>query len=189
MESRIGGARRVHVEAVAETIGRIAHAWDPPDRDAALRAAWLHDAWRTASPEAARAAILAAGEAPDAWIVRHAPVLLHAHAASAWGRAEAGESDPRVLLAVRHHPTGHPAWGDLGRALYVADFCEPGRRFAAAVGADRLVERAAASAAGLTGVAGEVLALRLARSIREGRPIHPDSWRVWNVWAGAPEAS
>lgn len=172
---------------MAETVGRITEAWDAPDRDAALRAAWLHDAWRTENPAAARAAILAAGEEPDPWASRHAPVLLHAQAAAAWGRTEAGESDPRVLLAVRHHPTGHADWDDLGRALYVADFCEPGRSFAASVGARRLVDRAAASVADLGAVAGEVLALRLARSIRKGQPIHPDSWRAWNAWTGAPE--
>jgi HD superfamily phosphohydrolase YqeK len=189
VEPRLDGARRVHVAAVAETIERVAQAWSAQDREATLRAAWPHDAWRTESPEAATAVIRAAGEEPDPWAVRHAPVLLHAQAAAAWGRADAGERDPRVLLAVRHHPTGHADWGELGRALYVADFCEPGRSFAASVGAERLVERAAEGLPGLTAVAAEVLALRLARSIRRAQPIHPDSWRAWNAWAGAPEPS
>lgn len=174
---------------MVETIERVAQSWGARDREAALRAAWLHDAWRTESPEAAAAAIRAAGEEPDPWAVRHAPVLLHAPAAAVWGRAEAGEQDPRVLLAVRHHPTGHADWDALGRALYVADFCEPGRSFAASVGAEGLVERAAEGLPGLTAVATEVLALRLARSIRRAQPIHPDSWRAWNAWAGAPEPS
>lgn len=189
VESRLGGKRLDHVASVAETIGRIAGSWDAEDRDAALRAAWLHDAWRSESPAAVRAAILAAGEEPDPWADRHAPVLLHAQAAAAWGRAEAGEADPRVLLAVRHHPTAHPSWGDLGRALYVADFCEPRRSFAPSVNAERLVTRAAGSSAALTAVAFEVLALRLARSIRDGRPVHPDTWRTWNTWAGAPDSA
>ena len=188
VEPRLSGKRLGHVASVAETIGRIARSWDAEDRDAALRAAWLHDAWRSESPAAVRAAILAAGEEPDPWAARHAPVLLHAQAAAAWGRVEAGELDPRVILAVRHHPTGHPSWDDLGRALYVADFCEPHRPFAASVGAERLVTRAADSSAALPAVAFEVLALRLARSVRDGRPVHPDTWRTWNAWAGAPES-
>ena len=188
MEPRLSGGRRAHVASVAETIGRIAGSWGADDRDAALRAAWLHDAWRSESPAAARAAIVAAGEEPDPWAVRHAPVLLHAQAAAVWGRAEAAEADPRVLLAVRHHPTAHPGWDDLGRALYVADFCEPRRPFAASVDAERLVTRAAGSPAALTAVAFDVLALRLARSIRDGRPVHPDTWQTWNALAGAPDS-
>ena len=188
MEPRLSGKRRAHVASVAETIGRITGSWGAEDRDAALRAAWLHDAWRSESPAAVRAAITTAGEEPESWAARHAPVLLHAQAAAAWGRVEAGEADSRVLLAVRHHPTAHPSWGDLGRALYVADFCEPRRPFAASVDAERLVTRAAVSPSALAAVAFEVLALRLARSIRDRRPVHPDTWRTWNAWSGAPES-
>jgi HD superfamily phosphohydrolase YqeK len=188
VEPRLSGKRRAHVASVAETIGRIAGSWDARDRDAALRAAWLHDAWRSESPAAARAAILAAGEEPDPWATRHAPVLLHAQAAAVWGRAEAGEADTRVLLAVRHHPTAHPDWDDLGRALYVADFCEPRRPFAASVDAERLIASAASDRGALPAVAFEVLALRLARSIRDHRPVHPDTWRTWNAWAWARES-
>jgi HD superfamily phosphohydrolase YqeK len=188
VEPRLSGGRRAHVASVAETIGRIAESWGSEDLDAALRAAWLHDAWRSESPAATRAAILAAGEEPDPWAARHAPVLLHAQAAAVWGRAEAGETDPRVLLAVRYHPTAHADWDDLGRALYVADFCEPRRPYAEAVDAERRVARAAARRAALAVVALEVLGLRLARSIRDARPVHPDTWRTWNAWAGAPES-
>ena len=175
------------MEGVVQTTDRIAGGWSPADRDAALRAAWLHDAWRTESAEAMRAAIRAAGETPDPWADRNAPILLHAQAAAVWGRDALGVRDPRVLLAVRHHPTAHPEWEDVGRALYVADFCEPGRAFAAEIDAAALVERAAQSGAGLARVATRVLALRLARSIERERPVHPDTWRAWNAWNGAAE--
>jgi HD superfamily phosphohydrolase YqeK len=188
VEPRLSGGRRAHVASVAETIRRIAESWGSEDLDAALRAAWLHDAWRSESPAATRAAIVAAGEEPDPWAARHAPVLLHAQAAAVWGRAEAGETDPRVLLAVRHHPTAHPDWDDLGHALYVADFCEPRRPYVEAIDAERRVARAAGGRAALAVVALEVLGLRLARSILDARPVHPDTWRTWNAWAGAPES-
>lgn len=173
--------------SVAETAGRIAGGWSPDDRDAALRAAWLHDAWRTESIAAMRAAIRDAGEEPDPWADRNAPVLLHAQAAAVWAREALGERDPRVLLAVRHHPTAHPGWDDVGRALYVADFCEPRRSFAGEIGAAALVERAAESGIALASVASRVLALRLVRSIEQARPVHPDTWRAWNAWNGAAE--
>jgi HD superfamily phosphohydrolase YqeK len=186
---RLTPARLSHVEAVAETIGRIAVGWSDDLRRAALRAAWLHDAWRCARAEEAQAEIRAAGEEPDPWSVRHAPVLLHAQAAAVWARSATGETDSDVLRAVRHHPTGHPEWEDIGRALYVADFCEPSRAFADALRTDRLVERAAAGPAPLASAALDVLRLRLEWALRDGRKVHPDTLRTWNAWiepAGAP---
>jgi HD superfamily phosphohydrolase YqeK len=182
---RLAAARLAHVEAVVETIGRVAGGWSEPGRHAALRAAWLHDAWRSAGAEEMLAEIRAAGEEPDSWALRHAPVLLHAQAAALWAESAAGETDPEVLLAVRHHPTGHPGWRDVGRALYVADFCEPTRRFAGSLGTERIVARASDGSAPLASAALEVLRLRLERSLREGRPIHPDSVRAWNAWTRA----
>ncbi|MGH7565674.1 MAG: hypothetical protein ACREK2_02480 [Gemmatimonadota bacterium] len=170
---------------MAETIGRVAAGWSEEARQAALRAVWFHDAWRNAGSAEMLSEIRAAGEEPDPWGLRHAPVLLHAQAAAAWAESTAGEADPEVLLAVRHHPTGHPAWGDLGRALFVADFCEPTRPFATTLCTDRLVACAAAGSASLASAAIEVLRLRLERSIRVGQPVHPDSVRTWNAWLGA----
>jgi 2-amino-4-hydroxy-6-hydroxymethyldihydropteridine diphosphokinase len=186
---RLGASRLAHVESVAGAIGAVAEGWSPDRRRAALRAAWLHDAWRSATPEESVAAILSAGEEPDPWALRYAPVLLHAQAAAAWAPSATGETDPEVLLAVRHHPTGHPDWGAMGRALYVADFCEPARAFAAALHTDRLLERAALGVESLAAVAREVLVLRLRRAMDRSRPIHPDSIRTWNAWvAGRGEA-
>jgi HD superfamily phosphohydrolase YqeK len=185
---RLTPARFSHVQAVAETIGRITAAWDADARGAAMRAAWLHDAWRCASAEEALAGIRAGGEEPDPWTLRHAPALLHAQAAAVWAESALREADPHVLGAVRHHPTGHPDWGPVGLALYVADFCEPTRTFAAELGTDRLVARAAAGHAPLAAAAIEVLRLRLQRAIRHGRQIHPDSIRAWNAWLAAGAA-
>jgi predicted HD superfamily hydrolase involved in NAD metabolism len=175
-------ARLSHVEAVAETIGRVTAGWGEDAREAALRAAWLHDAWRCAPAEDAVVRIRASGEEPDPWALLHAPVLLHAQAAAVWAESSLGEADPHILRAVRHHPTGHPDWGRVGLALYVADFCEPTRAFAEDLGTDRLVVRAAAGPAPLAAAALEVLRLRLQWAIRDGRKIHPDSVRAWNAW-------
>jgi HD superfamily phosphohydrolase YqeK len=83
-------------------------------------AAWLHDALRDADPGELRALLPPADrELPDA--------LLHGPAAAVMIE---GLVDPSLAEAVRYHTTGHPALGTLGRALYAADFLEPGRDFA-----------------------------------------------------------
>jgi predicted HD superfamily hydrolase involved in NAD metabolism len=179
---RLSARRLAHVEGVAQSIRRIAAGWEGERRLAAERAAWFHDAWKCDTKQDMLAEIEASGEEPDPWALAHAPVLLHAEAGAAWARRTMGESDEEVLEAVRHHPTGHPAWGTIGRALFVADFCEPGRSYATALGTDRIAERAEQGPAALAEAAIEVLGIRLAAMLESGRPIHPDGWRSWNAW-------
>lgn len=183
VRSRLGGSRLAHVESVVATAREIAEAggWPEPTIQGAVRAAWIHDAVKEEAPAAWRRRIEDAGETPDPWALERAVELLHAQAAATWARSM-GERDPEVLAAVRHHPTGHPDWGDVGRILYVADFCEPTREFADAVGAEALRRRAGRGPEDLAEVAREVLRLRLAWLLERDRPVHPDSWRAWNTW-------
>lgn len=185
VRTRLSGDRLAHVEAVVATARDIARrgGWPDPAARAAERAAWAHDAMKQEEPAAWRRLIEAAGETPDPWSVEHANGLLHAQAGAVWARSM-GERDPAVLAAVRHHPTGHPRWGVVGRILYVSDFCEPTRAFSEDVGAARLRERAARGPDGLAEAAREVLRLRLTRLLDEGGAVHPDSWRAWNAWVG-----
>ncbi len=185
VRARLGGPRLAHVESVVATAREIAEAggWPEPVIRSVVRAAWAHDAVKREDPAAWRRRIEAAGEAPDPWALERAVELLHAQAAAAWARSM-GERDPEVLDAVRHHPTAHPDWGDVGRILYVADFCEPTREFAAEIGAEALRRRAAGGPEDLAEVAREVLRLRLSWHLERGRPVHPDSWRAWNAWTG-----
>src|SRR5262249_732298 len=98
-------SRGMHLSAVE------AKAW----RDAG----WWHDALRDADEKTLRAMT---GEF-------HKPVgLLHGPAAAL--RLEAnGEQRLDVLDAVRWHTVGSATWSQTGRALYMADFLEPGRKF------------------------------------------------------------
>ena len=62
---------------------------------------------------------------PDApWPVN----VLHGPAAAARLQAE-GETRASVLEAIRWHTLGWADWDRTGRALYMADFLEPGRSF------------------------------------------------------------
>lgn len=177
------GPRLAHVRGVVETVRRLAGAggWPAAVRDGAVRAAWIHDALRLESPERLRERIIEAGEEPDPWALAHAPKLLHAQAAAGWAAARA-ESDPEVLAAVRHHPIAHPDWGPVGLLLYVADFSEPGRPFAARLDTRRIRSLAGSGEPGLAEAARRVLGLRMARDLTEGREIHPLTSAAWRRW-------
>ncbi len=114
-------ARAEHVARVVAMLEHWADACglDREERDRWRRAGWLHDALR---------------DAPESELHRWAPTVdgprafLHGPAAAARAALE-GETDADVLSAVRHHTVGWPGWGEVGRALYAADFLEPGRPF------------------------------------------------------------
>lgn len=156
-------ARREHVERVATLLREWATILDldPAERRRWLRAAYLHDALR---------------DAPEAEMRRWAPQvdgpveLRHGPAAAARAELE-GEQDEDVLSAVRWHSVGWAGWGRTGRALYCADFLEPGRSF------DR-PERAALARAfpdAPAQVLREVVSRRLAYAERQGWELPPES--------------
>lgn len=114
-EERLG-----HLERVAGLLGRWAGALDLSSDDGTrwVAAGWLHDALR----DAERGELL---ELTD----RDWPSpTLHGPACAARLQQE-GVDDRELLLAISHHSVGHPAFGDLGIHLYLADFLDPGRRF------------------------------------------------------------
>lgn len=113
--------RRAHVGRVVALLQDWAVAMRLPEDEARRwrRAGWLHDALR---------------DAPEAEMRRWAPdiegpvELRHGPAAAARAELE-GERDADVLSAARWHSVGWAGWGAAGRALYCADFLEPGRSF------------------------------------------------------------
>jgi 2-amino-4-hydroxy-6-hydroxymethyldihydropteridine diphosphokinase len=126
-----------------------------------LHAGWLHDALR---------------DAPEAEMRRWAPdvegpvELRHGPAAAARAELE-GESDADVLSAVRWHSVGWEGWGRTGRALYCADFLEPGRSF------DRPERNALAVAFpdDPDGVLRDVVTRRLDHAVAQGWTLPPES--------------
>src|SRR5687768_14515263 len=166
--ARVSAARTEHIARVMTLLDSWARTMRVgPDETAAWRdAGRLHDALRDA-PEAELRAIVGDD-------TMHA-ALLHGPAAAARLAAE-GERRADLLAAVAHHTVGHAAWARTGRALYMADYLEPGRPFARA-------ERAYLAAQApndFSGTFREVVRHRLQRSVREGVELHPQTIELWN---------
>ncbi len=120
-------------------------------------------------------------DAPEAELRRWAPddslplSVLHGPAAAA-RLAAGGEDRDAVLEAVRWHTLGNPDWARAGRALFMADFLEPGRPF---MRRDRafLAQRVPGD---FDGVFAQVVRMRLEWTIREGKPVFPGTVALWN---------
>ena len=122
--ARVSERRLAHIERVTSLLDQWARELGLP-RDEARDwhdvGAW-HDALRDADEEELRTW---AGDAPWPLSVLHGP-------AAAGRLIHDGESRHDVLEAIRWHTLGNPSWGTTGRALFMADFLEPGRPFARA---------------------------------------------------------
>jgi 2-amino-4-hydroxy-6-hydroxymethyldihydropteridine diphosphokinase len=88
-----------------------------------------------------------------------------------------GERRADLLSAIRFHTIGSPEWGRTGRALYMADFLEPGRRFARA---DRAFLAAHVSH-DFDGVFRQVVRARIEWALREGHRVFPETANLWNA--------
>jgi len=160
--------RRAHVERVTALLDRWAAQLhlDTAEAQAWHDAGAWHDALRDASAETLRA--LASDPAR--------PVeTLHGPAAATRLERE-GEGRASVLDAIRWHTVGFAEWDRTGRALYMADFLEPGRQFARADRAflaDHLVHD-------FDGVFRQVVRMRIEWTVREGKALFPETVALWN---------
>ncbi len=101
--------------------------------------------------------------------------LLHGPAAAVQ-LANDGEKRIDVLNAIRYHTVGSPGWDRTGRALYMADYLEPGRKFSRE---DRNF-LAAQVPTSFDSVFRQVVRFRLDWSVREGNHIYPETVDLWN---------
>ena len=118
-----GMERRAHMGRVAGLLDTWAEELELPRADRARwrAAGWLHDALRDEDPDALRPHV------PERF--RSLPgQVLHGPAAAA-RLADEGVTDQELLEAITFHTIGDAGLGALGRALYAADFLEPGRTF------------------------------------------------------------
>lgn len=166
--ARVTPARREHIARVTALLATWADtlALPPAERAAWIDAGRLHDALRDTSEDALRAL---SGE-PDL------PVgMLHGPAAAA-RLVRDGESRADVLDAIRWHTVGSASWNRVGRALYMADYLEPGRRFSRA---DRAY-LAAQVPHDFDATFRQVVRHRLEWSLREGHELFPTAVALWN---------
>lgn len=166
--AEVGEKRRAHIARVTGLLDHWATklGLEAPEAQAWHDAGRWHDALRDASPETLRRL------ADDA----DRPVeTLHGPAAAAL-LAREGERRLDVLEAVRWHTVGQASWARVGRALFMADFLEPGRHFARA---DRafLADHLAQD---FDGVFRQVVRMRIEWTVREGKGLFPETVALWN---------
>ena len=132
----------------------------------------LHDLLRDADPEALRPRV-------PPTLNRWAGPLLHGPAAAERLRIE-GVDDGELLTAVAFHTVGDPRFGRLGRALYAADFLEPGRTFLE----EWRAELTGRMPEDLDGVVLEIARARITNRLDRGEPVLPRTLDFWNSLAG-----
>jgi len=166
--AKVTDKRRRHIAGVTSLLVHWADAMHirPDERTAWIDAGRYHDALKDA-PDAELRALVGT--------VSYEPQMLHGPAA-ATRMEQDGEARSNVLAAVRYHTVGSPDWDRTGRALYMADFLEPGRGFSAR---DRAF-LAAQVPHDFDGVFRQVVRARLEWSLHEGHSLFPETVALWN---------
>ncbi|HEX6250666.1 MAG TPA: HD domain-containing protein [Gemmatimonadaceae bacterium] len=166
--AQVSDRRRAHIDRVASLL----RAWAAAMRlDHETARAWLdagawHDALRDAPGDELRR-ITGDRKAPEG--------ILHGPAAAMLLERD-GERRESVLNAVRYHTVGWAKWDSVGKALYMADYLEPGRKF---LHEDRLF-LATQVPHNFDGVFRQVVRFRLEWSVREGNYLYPETVELWN---------
>jgi 2-amino-4-hydroxy-6-hydroxymethyldihydropteridine diphosphokinase len=160
--------RRAHIARVTALLDDWASQLNVSDAE---RRAWhdvgvLHDGLRDASEDELRRLT---GDRDRPWQTLHGPAV-------ADRLAKEGERRTEVLDAIRWHTLGSAHWGRTGKALYMADFLEPGRPF---LRADRAF-LAAHAMHDFDGVFRQVVRTRIEWTVREGKMLFPETADLWN---------
>jgi 2-amino-4-hydroxy-6-hydroxymethyldihydropteridine diphosphokinase len=160
--------RRAHIERVVTLLATWARRMELPDDEASrwLSAGVLHDALRDAPLPMLRALT---GDGSMSENLLHGP-------ASAVRAEQDGERRQDVLDAVRFHTVGSTEWKRTGKALYMADFLEPGRSFL-------IAERAFIAdhvAHDFDAAFRQCVRLRLQWSLTQGGELFPEAVALWN---------
>ncbi len=175
--------RRAHIARVAALLREWSELRgdDPRDVQRWTAAGYLHDVLRDANPDKLRAAL----SRP----LDHLPdEVIHGPAAADRLRL-GGVIDEPLLTAIAFHTLGSPDFDDIGKALYVADFLEPGRKVQPKWRA-RLREE---MPEGLDSVLQAVVGKRVQFLVKKRRPVPVETLGLWNVlatgrsWASALE--
>jgi HD superfamily phosphohydrolase YqeK len=166
--ARVTDKRRAHIARVTALLDQWARslALTPDERQAWHDVGVLHDALRDADEEELRRLT---SDTQRPMHILHGPAV-------AERLAREGETRADVLEAIRWHTLGSAHWGRTGKALYMADFLEPGRPFLQ-------VDRAFLAAHATTdfdGVFRQVVRTRIEWTVREGKMLFPETADLWN---------
>jgi HD superfamily phosphohydrolase YqeK len=174
--ARLGRRRFAHVERVAALLDDWAAALALPagERTRWRAAGYLHDALRDEAPEELRRLLPARWRGLD-------DRLLHGPATAERLRRDGIDDEP-LLRAITWHTLGHPELADIGRALFIADFIEPGRRYEPVL----LAVLRARMPAARDAVLHDVLHARMQRLLRDGRAISAQTVAFWNTLHDGP---
>lgn len=166
--ARVSDKRAEHIQRVTGLLNAWAAAMrlPPTEARAFVDAGVLHDALRDAT-EAELRGITGDTESPVG--------LLHGPAAAIMLEKD-GAMRADVLDAIRYHTVGNVRWGIIGRALFMADFLEPGRKF---MRKDRYFLSLQVPNSFDT-VFRQVVRMRLEWTVREGNQIFPETAALWN---------
>lgn len=165
-----GKRRKQHMARVSDLMGDWAKQLGLGKNDVIRwrAAGFLHDALRDASPSDLRPFV------PEKQ--RTLPPKAYHGPAAATRLAEVGVGDDEVLHAIRWHTLGSQRFSRLGRALYAADFLEPGRRNRRRW-REGLRDRVPRD---LDRVLREILASKIDYLLRAELPVHVRTIRFWN---------
>jgi 2-amino-4-hydroxy-6-hydroxymethyldihydropteridine diphosphokinase len=172
--ARASKERVAHMSRVAELMDRWAKKLGLSDRERRRwrAVAYLHDCLKEEDGrELARWVSPPLHDLPEP--------LLHGPAAAARLEAE-GVDDRELLDVLRYHTLGHECFGRFGRALFDADFLEPGRELKQKW-RSHLRGRMPAE---LDAVTREILQGRVIYLVEACRPVRPETMGFWNSMAG-----
>lgn len=160
--------RRGHIARVTNLLDEWARASGlrPEEHQAWIDAGRWHDALRDESPDVLGPPAVDPSLPRGAW---------HGPAAAARLRAE-GERREDVLDAITWHTVGSANWGPTGRALFCADFLEPGRTFLV----DERKRLSLQFPQAPDAVFREVVRIRIERATAKGADIHQRTKDLWN---------
>jgi 2-amino-4-hydroxy-6-hydroxymethyldihydropteridine diphosphokinase len=155
--------RRKHIKRVTKLLVQWANEMelDGPERQAWIDAGRFHDALRDAPVEQLRSL---AGSSIDAVELLHGPAV-------AAKLEESGEKRRSLLDAIRYHSIGSAKWDRVGKALYMADYLDPKRKF----DRERRAELAGMVPTAFDETFREVVKSRMAYAEQEGFTIYPES--------------
>ena len=166
--AKVTERRRQHIARVTGLLDQWAAslAASPEEAQAWHDVGILHDALRDAPEDVLRRLT---SDVDRPMHILHGPAV-------AERLARDGERRTDVLEAIRWHTLGSAHWGRTGKALYMADFLEPGRPFSRS---DRAF-LAAHAVTDFDGVFRQVVRTRIEWTVREGKMLFPETADLWN---------